>query len=90
MPAVNFQGGGISREIKKIRFVYGHLNAIQHPSMQQRCSVTFKMHQIFSLQNAEYAILTLIFENFSGDIWHSPQNPYWGGAALPKSHPGGT
>jgi len=40
------RGWGISRKIKN-RSVYGHLNALQLSiSVHQRCSVTFKMHQI--------------------------------------------
>jgi len=46
-PRWHFPGGGISRKIKKIRHVYGHLNALQLSiSVHQRCSVAFKMHQI--------------------------------------------
>jgi len=39
--------GGISRKIKNFWFVYGYLNATHLAiSIHQRCSVTFKMHQI--------------------------------------------
>jgi len=45
----HFPGGGISRKIKKFPPVYGHLNALQLSiSVHQRCSVTFKLHQIHS------------------------------------------
>jgi len=42
--------GGISRKIKNCRPVYGHLNALPLSiSVHQRCSVTFKIHQIHIL-----------------------------------------
>jgi len=40
--------GSISKKIKNFPPVYGHLNALQLSiSVHQRCSVTFKMHQIY-------------------------------------------
>ena len=45
-PGGTFQGRHF-KEGKNIRPVYGHLNALQLSiSVHQRCSVTFKMHQI--------------------------------------------
>jgi len=45
---------------------------------------------ISACKNAEkYAILTFIFENFSGDT--AQKFPYWGGAKVPllRTHPKG-
>ena len=51
-------------KIKKIRPVYGHLNALQLSiSVHQRCSVTFKMHQIH-LRPGRRSICTLLWGTF--------------------------
>jgi len=46
-PERHFSRGGISTKMKNFRPAYGHLNAIKLLiSVHQRCSVTFKTHQI--------------------------------------------